>query len=331
MRYKYILTVSIFLLLSINNWAQSTYNIKKAKYKRASEAYGYIKGQEYSLNLIKSEFPKFENSILKAQTDFNSNFGKSIEKIEDYLQVFLGKDDFEKYVEKLESELIKIYSNKTFTIQIATNYINEIENRAKGKIASPVLETLLSFQYSDKPQDEYLAGFTKIYKTKNHPKSKNTDWQIKVPISWKGEEAERPNIIQKFTDDFGDGNQSIMLMVMPLPKVTNYTKKELTEFFNQSNMKNMIPENGKFISYTKMTIDNNSGGMLEIELTQASLDVNIKMRMVQFMFIYNNKMYILQCVLGSEKIETNLSFEMQKSLPLFKLIARSIVVNEQYK
>lgn len=333
MKYRCIFSILLFAVTTINVFGQTTDNFKKPKYKRVSEAYGYLIGQEHSLNLIKKEFPQFEMSILKAQMEFNSTFGKAKEGMIKYLVEYLGQSDFNEYEEKSTAEMQKSIGNQTFTEEIATNFIEEVENRAKGKIASTVLETILSFQFYDRPQDELTSGFTIIYKTKGHLKSKNTDWQIKVPKSWKAEEADRPNIIQKFTSDYGSGNQSIMLIVneMPLPKGYKITKEELSEFFTENEMKDMVPESGKFISFTKMTFDNNIGGMIEYEQTMERLDFIIKIRMVQFMFVIGNKMYMLQCSVASEKADTDLVLEMKKYLPLYKLVANTIVINDQYK
>lgn len=333
MKYKYTISILLLLITAINVFGQTSDNLNKPKYKRVSEAYGYLTGQEYSLDLIKKEFPQFEISILKAQMSFNSTFGKSKEGMKKYLAEYLGQNEFNQYEEKLISEMKKMLGNQKFTEEIATNFISEVENRAKGNIASTVLETLLSFQFSDRPHDELTLGFTTTFKTKGHPKSKNTDWQIKVPKSWKAEEADRPNIIQKFTSDYGAGNQSITLMVkeMPLPKGYKITKEELNDLFTEKEMKDMVPDGGKFISFTKMTLDNNIGGMIEFEQTVERLDFKIKIRMVQFMFIRADKWYFLQCSVGTEKTDNDLSLVMKKYLPLYKLVANTIVVNDQYK
>ena len=268
MSHKYTFSILLFILTTINVFGQTTDNLKKPKYKRVFAAYGYITGQEYSLDLIKKEFPQFEINILKAQMSFNSTFGKSKEGMKKYLADYIGQEEVKNYEDKLISEMKKMMSNQSFTEEIATNFISEIESRAKGNIASTVLETLLSFQFADRPQDELTSGFTTTFKTKGHIKSKNTDWQIKVPKSWKAEEADRPNIIQKFTSDYGSGNQGIMLMVkeMPLPKGYEVTKEELNDLFTEKEMKDMVPDGGKFISFTKMTLDNNIGGINSVPL-----------------------------------------------------------------
>jgi hypothetical protein len=332
MKNKFIISICIFALTSISVFGQAT-KIKKPKYESVSEAYGFITGQEYSLGLIQKEFPNLELNITKAQIAFNLSFGKTKESMKSYLSEYLGNSRFKEFEDNSLIEIKKAFGNQTLTEEIAITFIIEVESRAKGNIVSPVLETLLSFQYASSPQSELLAGFSTIFKTKGHPKSKNTDWQIKVPRSWRAEEADRPNIIQKFISDFGTGNQSIMLMVKELQLPIDYkiTKEELNDFFSEKEMKDMVPDGGSFISFSKMTFDNNAGGMLVYEQIIKRLDLEIKIRMAQFMFIRGNQMYILQCSVSSEKAETNLSIEMQKYLPLYKLVANTIVVNDQYK
>jgi hypothetical protein len=333
MKFKYTLSFLIIGLMTFNLFGQSNDNLKIAKYKRVSEAYGYIIGQEYTLNLIKKEFPKYELQILHAAMSFNSSFGKSIIEIKKYLTEYLGQIEFNIYNDKLTTAMKDMLGNQTFSEEDVTNYISEIENRAKGNIASTVLETILSFQFLDRPQDELTTGFTSTFKTKGHPKAKNTDWQIKVPKSWKAEEADRPNIIQKFISDFGSGNNTIMILVkdMPLADGHKLTNEELNEIFTEKEMKSTVPEGGKFISFTKMIFDNYIGGMIECEQSTERLDYKINIRMVQFTFIKDDKMYILQGVIGSINEKKDLSKEMKKYLPLYKLVANSIVVNDQYK
>ena len=332
-KFKYIITFIVFYFTSINLLAQTTDNIKKPKIERITQAFGFLVGQEYSLNYIKSEFPKLGNDVLMAELAFKSTFGKAKDGLNDYLLNYLGEIKFKEYNESFLEEINKRMSNESFSEEIAINFIEDVHNRAKGIVTSPILETLLSFQYIDFPHKELLAGFTTVFKTKGHIKSKNTDWQIRVPKSWRAKEADRPNIIKSFIDDFGDGNQSIMLMVkdIPLSKGYKFSKQEQNEFFTEKEIKIMVPQDAKFISFTKMTIDGNIGGMLEIEQTLSRLDLKLKMRMVEFVFIKDAKIYSLVGTVCSPKTDESLALKMEKYLPLFKFVANSIVLNGQYK
>jgi hypothetical protein len=329
---KNILSILILIITTNAIFCQKSENLNKSKNTRVIEAYGFIVGQEYTLNKIVKDYPHLKADVLIVQMNFNQIFSKSKIGLENYIKYSSGKEDLSEIDSKIISAINNVYNEQKFTEEIAIEFISEVENRAKGNIISTVLETLLYFQFIDRPQDEFTTGFTNKFKTKGHPKSKNTDWQIKVPKSWKAEEGERPNIIQKFTSDYGSGNQSVALMVkeLTLPKGTKLTKDEINLFFTEEEMKKMSPAGSEFISFTKMTIDKNVGGMLEIEQTAERLDIKMKIRLVQFMFIKDNKWYFLQCSVGTSKLDSDLSIELKKYLPLFKLVANSIVVNDQY-
>ena len=330
---KSFIFILLIIFFTIPVFSQITDNVKKPKIERVSQALGYLVGQECSLNYIKNEFPQLENNVLIAEMAFKSTFGKSKSSMEDYFSNYLGEEKLKDFNDNLIKEMQKRIENQTLTEDIALNFIKDIEDRAKGNISSPILETLLSFQYVESPHRELLAGFTTTFKTKGHSKSKNTDWQIRVPKSWRAKEADRPNIIKSFIDDFGDGLHSIMLMVkdIPVSKGTKISNQEKNDFFTEKEIKLMVPNEAKFISFSKMTLDSNIGGMLEMEQTVSRLDLNLKMRMVQFMFIRGSKIYTLTGTVSTANMEDDLAPEMEKYLPLFRLVANSIVVNDQYK
>jgi hypothetical protein len=332
MKCKRIVSTLLYILCALFVSGQSSINIIKPLSERATDAYGYLVGQECYLQKIKTKYPDLQSKITLAQFSFDKTFGKSKENLRNYFKKNLGEKEFNELEMKVLTGMRKSISNQTLNEEIALNFITEVENRAKGQIASPYLETILSFQFLDKPEDEFLKGFTNKFKTKGHIKAKGTDWQINVPKSWKAEEGDRPNIIQKFTNENCKCRQSITLMVkeMSLPKGYKITKEELNDFFTEKEMKTSIPPGGKFIAFKKMTFDANIGGMLEIEQTVKRLDTTVKAREIIYMFIRDNKQYILSITMGSEKLDTDLTIEMQKYLSLYKLIANSIVVNDQY-
>ena len=332
---KHIKSVMLSIILvfsSFSLFSQTENNLIKPKIERVSQALGYLVGQECSLNYIKNEFPQLENNVLIAEMAFKSTFGKSKSRMEDYFSNYLGEEKLKDFNDNLIKEMQKRIENQTLTEDIALNFIKDIEDRAKGNVSSPILETLLSFQYIDTPQREFLAGFTSKFMTKGHSKSKNTDWQISVPKSWRAREGDRPNIIQSFTDDFGDGLNNIMLMVkdMPVSKGSKLSDKEKEEFFSEKEIKTTLPKEAKFISFSKMTLDSNIGGMLQVEQIVSRLDYKFKTRLVQFMFIRGFKIYMLMATVSSSNIEDDLAVKMEKYMPLFRLVANSIVVNDQY-
>lgn len=321
--------------MSTINFAQEIEIIKKEKYLRASEAYGYILGFELTFEKIIIDFPELQREIFEAKYLFQSSFSNVKINSKSFLEESFDKNEFTEFEKEISTELKSSIETIKFNQKEVLDYLIEIKSQARGKITSPILENLLAFQYFNNPEKEFLAGFTKTFKTKDHIKSKNTDWSIKLPKSWLSVEADRPNIIKKFISDLGNGNESVMLTVKNLNLPDNYqlTKEDYDDFFNENSIKEMIPENGKYISYKNMSFDGIKGGMLEFEQTNERLDLKIKSYNINYIFIYKNKLYSISCSCGIvlKNLTNNLELNYEKFKPLFTLIANSIVINEQYK
>ena len=333
MKYKFIFSILLLLIITRNVFSQANESLVKPKNKRIIQAYGFILGQNYSLDKINSEYPQLKSQIEIAQLEFNSTFGKAVDSLKCYLINSNGEAKFNEFEKKLKIEINKLFGEQLITEKIAISYLEEVKSRAKGNIPTPVLETLLTFQFYDNPEQEFLLGFTNVFKTNGHPKSNNTNWNIRVPKSWKSEEAERPNIIQKFTSDYGSGFQNIMIMAIEFNsnKKLNYINYETNDFFTKENMVKYIPEEAKFISFSNIKIENKTGGMLEYEIITERLGLKLKLRVVEFMFVDRNKLCILKGNVGSENIDYDLSPLMEKFRPLYKLVANSIVLKDDYK
>lgn len=332
MRLTLTLLLISTLFVSLDTFGQNKFDVRETKDSRVKKTYGFLLGQEYSLAKIKAKYPDLSINVTLAETKFNAVFNLK-EKIRVYLISRMSDSLFTVYFDTVLFTAKKIFDQIELTRELAISIIEDIYKRANGNIPSPILETLLSFKFDDQPEKEFIEGYTQIFRTKGHSKSEGTDWQIKIPRSWKAKEGERPHIIQKFIRDNGDGLETIMLMIntIPLPKGHNVTNEDINMLFSEKVIKDMVPEDGKFISFTKMTFDGNRGGLLEMEQIGERLDLKFKIRMLQFMFVRDNKMYIVLGQVLTDNLDKDLSSDIQKYLPLYKLVANSIVVNDQYK
>jgi hypothetical protein len=117
-------------------------------------------------------------------------------------------------------------------------------------------------------------------------------------------------------------------MVKDIAMEYKLTKEDIDDLFTEKEAKDMIPEDGKFISFNKMTFDGVQGGAIIYEITAKRLDFEIVSHVTQFIFFYNQKLYTVNCsvALGEEPSK----HRAEKFSSLFKLIANSIVINEQY-
>lgn len=320
----------VFVILLLFSLSAKSQNIQTNNgLLKASEAYGFFIGQEYTLGKIKDKYPELKLQAVQVELTFNKTFGQSRKNIENFFIKKFGtesiKDLQNSLIDKFKTLDVELISSK----EEAINFIAEVNKRASGEISSPNLETILTYQYYDNPQREFFDSFIIKYFTKNFEKSKGADWSLKIPKSWVPQEADRPNILQKFNNEGGIGNEFIMILIKNLPDGTKLKKNEIAELFTEKEIKDFVPDKAKFISFKQMTFDGLQGGALEYEQTVTRLDLKIKLRLMNFIFIYNNQINFLQCSVSGLENE-NLTLAMEKFTPLFKLVANSIVINQKY-
>ena len=303
---------------------------RKPDINTLGRTYGYIKGQQFSLNRIRKLFPDLENEVTKSELEFSISFKKASDRITKELEEILG-NEFRSFEDQMAEKLKSTLGNQKIDKQTALLFFEEIKSRAKGNIESPVLETLLTYQFIDTPEKEFLKGYVKTYSTKGHPKSKGVTINSKLPLSWKQQEGDRPNIIQKFVSENGSGQEIVLFMVkdLELPSGYKITQSELDDFFVESELREMIAEGSEFISAKRISLDNHTGGQIIYKTVQERLDFTITMQSVQFITIYNGKMIFLQCMVSAEPDE-NLTERFDLFLPIFRQIANSMILMDQY-
>lgn len=200
---------------------------------------------------------------------------------------------------------------------------------------SPVLETFLTDNpnFQQNPAAEFLDGFTRIYRTKDHTKAKGIDFQIPSPVSWRAKEGQRSNVIHIMTSENGRGRESLVLIVkeIPLPQAYRITEKELEDLFSPRSLREMLPAGASFLSAKPIALDRRKGGMRVCELLPQRVDSTVKRRGLQFMTTDAKKMMLVQCLTGTVSGSlTDLDERFRKIEPLFQLIGNSWVLQSPY-
>jgi hypothetical protein len=269
----------------------------------------------------------------QAEAEFNLSFGAAEAEIRKALQAMMG-DEYPMFLAQAESRLQTALVSRSVTRETASSFLAEVESRAKGSLPSPVLETLLTYQFMGHPAEEFGRGYKRVFRTAGHPKAKGVDFQISYPTSWRPSEGERPNIIQKFVSENGRGSEMAMLMVKDLPVPPGYkvTQAELDDLFSEKELRGMVPSGGRLIAAKPIILDGQKGGMVMFEQTIQRLDVSMTVRGMHFVTIRSGKMVLIQCMvymrLGGD---TNMQGRFEHFEPVFRLIGNSFVLNDRYK
>jgi hypothetical protein len=299
-----------------------------------SQTYGYYSGQKLSIARIQNEFPSLSTKALQAQIKFDLIFRNSHLSIEKELRKLFGQK-WPTYKRRLLRRLSSRLNSAQINAAQADTFVRTVGLRAKGKIQSPILETLLIFnpEFRNNPANELRQGYKRTFRTKGHPKAKDIDFQIEYPRSWGSKEGKRPNVIRLFTSENGRGMETILLMVreIPMPQGYKFTDQELNEFFSPTELEEMIPKGASFISARSLILDGQKGGAIRFDQTMLRLDKKISFRAIFFITIYKNKIIFIQCLVGTHNAkQADLEKRFKRMEPLFEFVANSFVIQSKY-
>lgn len=300
-----------------------------------SRTYGYYIGQTYTLDNIKKKYPNLQNEIFLIKNDFDLKYLKSIKDIEQFFTKNMSKKQWSD-LQKMVKDGIKKQLNTNISYEESLEAIQVVKARIKGDIESPVIETLLMFNpnYQKNPIEELNDKFIQTYNSKDNPKAKGVDFSVKVPKSWKSQEANRPNIVRKFTSNNGyivedTFMENIMILVYDLPiEVKKLTSQDVTDVCND------IPENSVLRECKATTLENLPVVVQRLKLNMKRLENSMNMEVVQYNVFYKNKMIIIQGQVGTmnEKIsEKTLLERFEKFKPVFNYVANSLMISNLYK
>lgn len=297
----------------------------------AIKTIAFFEGIGYNVKLITSKSSISTSELNIAYERFRLKFSKAKNNATVYLQTIYKEYDESIITTSGKRLLDSLYQNIIITPDYVKNYTDRLLTYLEGNSTEVDFNYLISFQFYKDPFKEFTSGYVSKFNTKNHPKAKGADWTIKYPQSWRCLEGDRPNVIQKFVSEFGNGDVYVSLMVKDLPKDLEIKEKEINDvFFTLKGAKDLfITSEMKFESFKRIIIENLPAGEIVYSITASRLDYKLPMKIATYYFIYNKQLYILtQGLVGTE--EEVISKNWKNIKPLFDLIANSIVINNKY-
>lgn len=332
MLQKYIIiTVNVILFCFQVAPVQATDNdFNQAYVKGISEAYGFILGQEYSLDRIVKKFPDLASSAKVAKAKFNASFPGIKTKIKDQLIKTLGKQIYEKIDLGLKRKMKENLGGEVLTKEIAYNFIQEVGERAEGRIDSPIIEYILSVKYHQNPASELIDGYEQRFSSEGHAKSEGVKLKLRLPKSWKAKEGERPHIVQKWVSKNGTGTEMILLDIRDNEGYTP-TGSEIKSFVNSGEVKGVIPNGGKHIDSGVFSLEMQEGYWVEISFVQERAGIAVYQRYIMHQLFFRGKAIGLMCSASTttdEKAKADEAFKRIK--PLCQQVLNSLVLLQAY-
>ena len=153
---------------------------KESRWKQLSQAYGFVLGQQISLELIEQEFPDLAKDVRYAWFSFNSTaLGESVKGVEEELSKMLG-NRWSEYKKEMIVQMDMLIGEQDITRQQAVDFLQEVRQRSRGEMPESILATLLSAhsKFAKNPGLELSTGWKQTFRTKDHPKAKGVDFSM---------------------------------------------------------------------------------------------------------------------------------------------------------
>ncbi len=310
MKLKIKIALLFFTLVFSLGYAQTRDH--SAKTVLAIETYAFLKGQDAALKAVASQFPALRSQTEAADKKLEDSFGRAESNIRHYLRDELGAAHYRILERRLDSLLHLELKNPIAQQKQAEDFLKLLHQRTYFLQDTVLDKAIASFTYHDAPHEEIIDGHVQIFNTDGHPKAEDAAVKIPIPKSWLVQEAQMPQTIKQFTSFHGKGLEKIILMSFELP----------SEYKNIPLDKNLIAEiispQAALLRTEALQMDGRPAMMAEIE---ENINGSMKIRMLQFMFMLDGRLYCLQGSIGPVDEARNLGPHLKKYEPLFRLVA----------
>lgn len=306
------------------------FNLNPKATKGLSQTYGFLVGQELSLQRVAQDVPELAGEVELARRQFNSTFPQSLPKVEAMFRRALNEKDFGKNKAMLEAFIRESLGSARLTRSQGQQFLRQVIQRSMADIDSPVLEYLLAVQYADYPVGEFTDGFRQRYETTGQGKAQGIRLRLQLPRSWAGKDGERPHIVQKWQSENGTGQEMIVLTVGD-PQELNPTREELADFIRSREVRAAVPEGATYVDAGIFTIEQRPGYWIRMTMRQERAGLSMSQEVQQYQFFYQGKPVMLSCSAVAVQQDAEAATDaMKRLLPLCQQVLNSLVLLQVY-
>jgi hypothetical protein len=328
--------ISVTLILNFSCPNSKAEPYKEPRHKQLGKAYGYLYGQSLTLDRIKNEFPALRAQANLAEIAFKASpFGDTRDGLVSEFEELLGSqfpnEDASSVFPLLEKQVAETLQSQSITPQLASNFLEIVQGRAKGEIDPEIRSVLLSAspRLKRNPSTEIAEGLVTKFSSRGHPKSKGRVFSISIPYSWSSREGNRPNIIQVFQNGAGHGPLQCMVGVHQIPK--EISGSEFLDFIENGNTREIIQDGATLIRSNRVTLDGAPAMEIVSNLEAERVGIRISTRTLQYFVFEDSHYFLIQFFIAlPDGSSSELDSLEAKNLGLLKAIAASFVILDKY-
>lgn len=299
-------------------------------------AYGFLLGQQSTLELIERNFPELSNDVKKSWFGFNSSvFGKSQQDIEKKLANQLG-EKWPEFENGMKAQLKAALGNEQPTKEQAIAFLAMVDQRAEGEMVPSIRKTLLTVnsRYSRSPALLMADGWKSVFSSRGHEKSKGIKMKISYPITWEAAEGSRPNVMQKFIGKDGTGLDMLILTTRSLPAdFSRLSAEDASSILTLDVIKEMMPDETAISNYKLTKLDSLVAGMADFSHITERAGIKIGQKGLVFAVIHDGSLILIQCATGGDATNgwESIDKRFKRMRELYRLIGSSAVFVTQWE
>lgn len=172
---------------------------------------------------------------------------------------------------------------------------------------------------------EFRDNQTNQFSSRGHAKSRGLHITLRYPRSWLPAEGDRPHIVQKFTASDGTGANCNLGI-----RESGLSAAEARAAVQLAAARDQIPDGAILLSSQATNLDTQPGSELIIAQNLNRAGVAIEVRLLLYFVAYGQDFVVLTCGAGG-RTPADADRLFQAYLPLFRLVALSVVFQDRYR
>ena len=331
-----VFAIAVAVLIAAPSSNAQDFSSFHSREQRLALTFGFLVGQETSLQLVESTFPDLRGQVARARSAFNSSgLGGSFHAVDSQLRKLAGS----RWIptrKRVISEIQEKTWDHPLTREQATNFLLEVNLRAAGGLPDPILNTLLTTnpRFLETPELEVLSGWKQAYRTWGIGKAKGLDFSISFPATWVGRNSDASDLVQVFQSNAGHGPVRCNLMVLDLTASDSetVTSEQIEELFQVENLQAMVPEGADFVSGKIILLAGAPAAMLITERRGRLSQDDPASIVTQFATVHGRSMVLVQFIVMDQGVPYHSLTPIQsKYLKTFEQIAGSLTFDAEVK
>jgi hypothetical protein len=305
------------------------YLLNKNSVNQAARVFGFMLSQGATIEIMSQQHPDLAPALQHQGRRFRMTYSFPEERARIVLRnAFADADtDFHAFEADQRAQAVNAVSVNPSRAD-AEAFVRELESRVSGNMDRMFLAPMLALRFAPDLAGEMQTS-TEAFSSAGLPKAMGLNVSLKLPFSWKGEDGNRPHVVQKWTNQDGAGDLFIALLIHDMPGET-VTFKHVQELETEGDWSGFAPDGFHGLGGRVIQLDRLPGLQVDVAGASQVLDQQVNFRMRTYMLHGYQKVISLQCMTRGPS-EAAAEERFGDLAPLCERVALSFTLPDSYR